>query len=91
MFTAIGESADLAAFPTAMVSDDGWLQVGRDGRTAHEMVYVGGDLSHGPSTVVAAIGDGRRAAAAGDLARRERIDRRGRHDHQHGMGYGRRP
>jgi Pyruvate/2-oxoacid:ferredoxin oxidoreductase delta subunit len=64
VFTAIGESADLAAFPTAMVSDDGWLEVGRDGRTTHEMVYVGGDLSHGPSTVVEAIGDGRRAAAA---------------------------
>ena len=64
VFTAIGESADLAAFPTAMVSDDGWLQVAPDGQTTHETVYVGGDLSHGPETVIAAIADGRRAAAA---------------------------
>lgn len=64
-FKAIGERADLAPFPTSVRrGPGGWLEVGPDGATSDEAVFVAGDLATGPATVVEAIARGRRVAEA---------------------------
>jgi NADPH-dependent glutamate synthase beta subunit-like oxidoreductase/Pyruvate/2-oxoacid:ferredoxin oxidoreductase delta subunit len=62
--TAIGETAEVEPFPAALIGPDGWLTVGPHGETGDDRIFVGGDLTTGPATVVEAIGAGRRAAAA---------------------------
>jgi NADPH-dependent glutamate synthase beta subunit-like oxidoreductase/Pyruvate/2-oxoacid:ferredoxin oxidoreductase delta subunit len=65
VFKAVGERADLTPFPDSMrQAQGGWLEVGPDGSTTDESVFVAGDLATGPATVVEAIGRGRRAAEA---------------------------
>jgi NADPH-dependent glutamate synthase beta subunit-like oxidoreductase/Pyruvate/2-oxoacid:ferredoxin oxidoreductase delta subunit len=64
VFTAIGETADVAPFPAELLGEDGWLAAGPSGETGDDRVFVGGDVTTGPATVVEAIAAGRRAAAA---------------------------
>jgi len=64
VFSAIGEQADVTAFPDRLLGGDGWLRIGPDGATAEPSLFVGGDLATGPATVVEAIAAGRCAAAS---------------------------
>lgn len=64
VFTAIGETADVGPFPTALIDERGRPAVGPSGETEDDRVFAGGDLVTGPATVVEAIAAGRRAAAA---------------------------
>ncbi|WP_127956462.1 putative selenate reductase subunit YgfK [Serratia microhaemolytica] len=65
LITAIGEQPDgsvLAAMGVP-VGEDGWPQVDHTtGETARSNVFLIGDVQSGPSSIVAAIGDARRAA-----------------------------
>ncbi|WP_061325004.1 putative selenate reductase subunit YgfK [Serratia rubidaea] len=65
LITAIGEQPDggvLAAMGVP-VGVDGWPQVDRStGETTRANVFLIGDVQSGPSSIVAAIGDARRAA-----------------------------
>jgi NADPH-dependent glutamate synthase beta subunit-like oxidoreductase/Pyruvate/2-oxoacid:ferredoxin oxidoreductase delta subunit len=63
VFSAIGEQADVGPFPSGMLGADGWLDVGPGGTTRDDKVFVGGDLTTGPATVIEAIAAGRRGAA----------------------------
>jgi NADPH-dependent glutamate synthase beta subunit-like oxidoreductase/Pyruvate/2-oxoacid:ferredoxin oxidoreductase delta subunit len=64
-FKAIGERADLTPFPASVRrGPGGWLEVGPEGTTSDEAIFVAGDLATGPATVVGAIAQGRRAAEA---------------------------
>ncbi len=65
-FAAIGEAGDLHPFPASLWGDAGRLAVGDDGATADPLLFAGGDLATGPSTVIEAIVAGRRAARAID-------------------------
>jgi len=47
-------------------SRKGWLETDKDGRTSVEWIFAGGDAVTGPSSVVAAIGAGEKAAVAID-------------------------
>jgi homotetrameric NADPH-dependent glutamate synthase len=58
-------SADLGG-EEPVTADAGTLAVDEAGRTSLAHVYAGGDAVRGPATVVEAIGDGLRAAAAID-------------------------
>lgn len=73
LITAIGEQPDcgiLAAMGVPLGAD-GWPQVDRNtGETARENVFLIGDVQSGPSSIVAAIGDARRATEA--ILQRER-------------------
>ena len=40
------------------------IAVGEDMQSSHSMLYAGGDIVRGGATVILAMGDGRRAAAA---------------------------
>lgn len=65
IYTAIGEKPELG--PVEEVIDLKWNRINRnaDGQTSVEGIYTGGDAGVNTSgTVVAAIGDGRRAAYA---------------------------
>lgn len=66
VYTAIGELADLEPFPARLRAGNGWLETGPDGSTLDPLLYTGGDLVTGPSTVVEAIAAGRAAARAID-------------------------
>ncbi len=44
----------------------GWLKTDKDGRTSVEWIFAGGDAVTGPSSVVAAIGAGEKAAVSID-------------------------
>jgi len=56
------------ANPTLVVDDAARPVISDDRRTTLPAVYAGGDLVRGPATVVEALGDGMRAAAAIDAA-----------------------
>lgn len=62
VFSAIGETADVAPFPERMRDSQGWLDVDAAGATRDPFVYAGGDLATGPATVIEAIVAGRCAA-----------------------------
>ncbi len=67
---AVGQgpaAADLLAPFAVARTPEGWLQVDAvTGRTSVPWLFAGGDAVSGPSSVVAAIGDGERAAVAMD-------------------------
>jgi NADH-quinone oxidoreductase subunit F len=44
----------------------GWLETDKDGRTSVDWIFAGGDAVTGPSSVVAAIGAGEKAAVSID-------------------------
>ncbi len=60
-----GPAVDAGALAGITRAPDGRVQVDpADGRTAVPRVFAGGDVVRGPSTIVEAIADGRRAAAS---------------------------
>jgi NADPH-dependent glutamate synthase beta subunit-like oxidoreductase len=62
---AIGQAApdDIAAVLPGVALDQGLIQTKADSRaTSRRGVFAGGDLVRGPSTVVAAVADGMKAA-----------------------------
>ena len=64
---AIGnESNPLIKQTTAGLETDKWghIIVDADGKTSLDRVYAGGDIVLGAATVILAMGEGRRAAAA---------------------------
>jgi putative selenate reductase len=74
LITAIGEQADCDALKAMGVplGEDGWPAVNRaSGETARENVFLIGDVQHGPSSIVAAIGDARRATD--EILKRENL------------------
>ncbi len=71
---AIGEHADCELLKAMGVplGDDGWPAVDRaTGETARHGVFLIGDVQHGPSSIVAAIADARRATD--EILRRENL------------------
>jgi NADH-quinone oxidoreductase subunit F len=75
VIVAIGQKPDLsAAFSKTDVqlTQNGFIEANRDGRTAATMIFAGGDAVRGPDSVVHAIADGHRAAAAMDRTIREK-------------------
>ncbi|HGH3372192.1 TPA: putative selenate reductase subunit YgfK [Kluyvera cryocrescens] len=66
LITAIGEQQDVGAL-AAMgipVDEHGWPEVNADGETRHSGVFLIGDVQRGPSSIVSAIGNARRATDA---------------------------
>jgi glutamate synthase (NADPH/NADH) small chain len=53
-----------ASEPGLAVNEWGYLVVDRDGMTSLPGVFAGGDIVRGAATVILAMGDGKRAAAA---------------------------
>ena len=66
---AIGTRANpllTASEPDLTVNQWGYLMVDDDGMTSVPGVFAGGDIVRGAATVILAMGDGKRAAAAID-------------------------
>jgi len=63
MISAIGQVIAVEGFE-GLVNDKGIIEADRNGVTSKKDLFAGGDAVSGPKTVTAAIGDGRRAAAA---------------------------
>ncbi|MFO1539972.1 MAG: FAD-dependent oxidoreductase, partial [Chloroflexota bacterium] len=66
---AIGTRANpllVASAPELAVDPRGYLVVDADGMTSVPGVFAGGDIVRGAATVILAMGDGKRAAAAID-------------------------
>jgi NADPH-dependent glutamate synthase beta subunit-like oxidoreductase len=65
---ALGQDADLALLEgvAGVRTDGGVVAVDADQRTGHPGVFAGGDVVGGERTITAAVGEGRRAAAAVD-------------------------
>jgi glutamate synthase (NADPH) small chain len=64
---AIGTRANpllTASEPDLAVSERGYLEVDQDGMTSIPGVFAGGDIVRGAATVILAMGDGKRSAAA---------------------------
>jgi NADH-quinone oxidoreductase subunit F len=75
VIVAIGQQPDFsAAFPAADVqlTQHGFIEANRDGRAAAAMIFAGGDAVRGPDSVVHAIADGHRVAAAMDRTIRKK-------------------
>ena len=53
-----------AAAPDLKVSSAGYIETDPDGMTSLDGVFAGGDIVRGAATVILAMGDGKRAAAA---------------------------
>ena len=65
---ALGQDADLSLLEgvAGVRTDGGVVAVDADQRTGHPGVFAGGDVVGGERTITAAVGEGRRAAAAVD-------------------------
>jgi NADPH-dependent glutamate synthase beta subunit-like oxidoreductase/CO/xanthine dehydrogenase FAD-binding subunit len=63
---AIGEEPDTSAIPAGFLDKNGRLKVDTAMHSLGKNVFAGGDFVTGPSTVVAAIASGRRAASSID-------------------------
>ncbi|MFB5744952.1 putative selenate reductase subunit YgfK [Cedecea sp. S5-13] len=63
LITAIGEQQDGEALAAMGIPLDehGWPEVNADGETRHSGVFLIGDVQRGPSSIVSAIGNARRA------------------------------
>ena len=63
---ALGQDADLSLLEgvAGVRTDGGVVAVDADQRTGHPGVFAGGDVVGGERTITAAVGEGRRAAAA---------------------------
>ncbi|VDR26889.1 NAD-dependent dihydropyrimidine dehydrogenase sunbunit PreT [Raoultella terrigena] len=79
VITAIGEQQDVAALAAMGIplDDSGWPAADPTGETALPGVFLIGDVQRGPSSIVSAIGNARRAADA--ILARENIA----NHHQH--------
>ena len=55
-----------ATAPDLRVSDRGYIEIDETGMTSIDGVFAGGDIVRGAATVILAMGDGKRAAAAID-------------------------
>ncbi len=55
-----------AGFTSRLVAADGWLNSGKDCRTAHEKIFAAGDFALGATTLIQAIGHARDCAKAVD-------------------------
>ncbi len=66
VFYAIGQAADLRGIAGHVETPRNLIPTGPDQATGLAGVYACGDVTRGPSTVVNAIAEGRRAAAAAD-------------------------
>ncbi len=55
-----------ATAPELKVSQYGYIEIDEDGMTSIDGVFAGGDIVRGAATVILAMGDGKRAAAAID-------------------------
>jgi len=66
LITAIGEQQDCQALEAMGIPLDreGWPEVNADGETRRPGVFLIGDVQRGPSSIVAAIGNARRATDA---------------------------
>ena len=66
LITAIGEQQDVGALAAMGIPMDehGWPEVNADGETRHSGVFLIGDVQRGPSSIVSAIGNARRATDA---------------------------
>ena len=67
VIVAIGNSSNpllRQTTPELNATDWGTLVVDEDGQTSMDGVYAGGDIVLGAATVILAMGQGRRAAAA---------------------------
>lgn len=66
LITAIGEQQDGAALAAMGIPLDeyGWPEVNAEGETRHSGVFLIGDVQRGPSSIVSAIGNARRATDA---------------------------
>ena len=53
-------------FRSELVGDDGWLNSGKDFRTANPRIFVAGDFALGATTLIQAIGHARNSARAVD-------------------------
>jgi NADPH-dependent glutamate synthase beta subunit-like oxidoreductase/CO/xanthine dehydrogenase FAD-binding subunit len=62
VLSAIGEEPDTSSVPDEFIDDRGWLKVNISTSSLGKNVFAGGDFVTGPSTVVAAIAAGRKAA-----------------------------
>jgi len=66
---AIGTRANpllTATTPDLKVNDKGYIQIDADGMTSKKGVFAGGDIVRGSATVILAMGDGKKTAAAID-------------------------
>ncbi len=66
---AIGTRANpllTATTPDLKVNEKGYIQIDANGMTSKPGVFAGGDIVRGAATVILAMGDGKRAAAAMD-------------------------
>lgn len=70
---ALGQEADLSALPEDIRQERGAIVIAPTGATTRPGVYAGGDVATGFGTVTAAIGSGKRAAIAIDLALRGEV------------------
>ena len=64
---AIGTKANpllTASVPGLKLNDRGYIEIDAEGMTSLPGVFSGGDIVRGSATVIAAMGDGKRAAAA---------------------------
>ncbi len=67
VITAIGETSDLSFLPDEIKAKTSWnIPADELGRTFEPKLFAGGDVADGAGTVTAAIGYGRKAAAAID-------------------------
>ena len=64
VMTAIGEKADTSVIPKKFLNEKGKIAVDEYTYHINKNLFAGGDLATGPSTVVAAIAAGRKAAAS---------------------------
>ncbi len=67
---ALGQEADFSSLPEDVRRERGAIAIAPTGATTRSGVYAGGDAATGFGTVTAAIGSGKRAAIAIDLALR---------------------
>ena len=59
---AIGQATDLSFADKSIKSERGWILVDDKTGTSAKNVYAGGDLVHGPSSVIKAVAAGRQTA-----------------------------
>jgi NADPH-dependent glutamate synthase beta subunit-like oxidoreductase len=64
VMTAIGEEPDTSFIPSELLGEQGRLKCDESTYNVGKNLFAGGDFVTGPSTVVAAIAAGRKAAAA---------------------------
>jgi 2-oxoacid:acceptor oxidoreductase delta subunit (pyruvate/2-ketoisovalerate family) len=72
ILAAIGEEIETSIIPSALHLEAGTIKTLPGGRTEWRNLFVGGDFTAGPRTVVAALADGKRGAIAIDAWLRQK-------------------